>query len=124
MSKTITLPSGNTAVIKDPKKLLAKDRKRIYELANDDTGMMKALTMVEATVAIIIESWSFDLMLPSIRLSILGELSIDDYDALVKESTEAQQVLFANYNTDEGADSPLDKLDDILQPSKGKDILS
>lgn len=119
MSKTITLPSGNTVVIKDPKKLLAKDRKRIYELANDDTGMMKALTMVEATVAIIIESWSFDLMLPSIRLSILGELSIDDYDALVKESTEAQQVLFANYNTDEGADSPLDKLEDILQPSKG-----
>lgn len=124
MSKTITLPSGNTAVIKDPKKLLAKDRKRIYELANDDTGMVRALTMVEATVAIIVESWSFDLMLPSVRLSILGELSIDDYDALVKESTEAQNVLFANYNTDEAVDSPLDKLDDILQPSKGKDILS
>lgn len=114
MSKEIILPSGAKVTLKDPKSLKAKDRKKIYELANDETGLVQSLTMAEATVAVLIESWSLDLILPSIHFASIGELSLDDYDTLLKESTEAQKILFANYNSDEGVDSPLDKSSDTL----------
>ena len=109
MSKQILLPSGASVTLKDPKTLKAKDRKRVYELANDETGIVQALTMAEAVVAVLVDSWTLDLILPSISFKSMGELSLDDYDILMKESTEAQKIIFGNYNTDEGVDSPLDK---------------
>ena len=116
MNKTITLPSGATATLRDPKTLKAKDRKRVYELANEETGIVQAVTMMEAVIAVIVESWTLELILPSIRFQSIGELSLNDYDRLVEEATEAQKILFANYNSDEGADSPLDKSGDTLLP--------
>lgn len=113
MSKTITLPSGASVVIRDPKTLKAKDRKRVYQLANEDTGIVQAVTMLEAIISVIVESWTLELILPSIRFQSIGELSLNDYDRLVEEATEAQKVLFGNYNSDEEVDSPLDKSSDI-----------
>lgn len=109
MSRQITLPSGATATIRDPKTLKAKDRRRIYELANEQSGLLQTLTMLEATMAIIIENWSFDLILPSINFKSIGELELNDYDFLMNEATDASKILFGNYTDDKETDSPLDK---------------
>lgn len=119
MSKTIMLRSGASVTFRDPKTLKAKDRRKIYELANDETGIIQNLTMIEGTAAVLIESWTFDLILPSVRFEMFGELSINDYDDIIKskEVSDAQVILFANYNSDEGDDSPLDKSSDTLPHS-------
>lgn len=113
MAKTITLPSGATVTLRDPKTLLAKDRRKIYELANEQSGLLQTLTMLEATMAIIIESWSLDLILPSINFKSIGELGLNDYDFLMEQATDASKILFGNYSDDKETDSPLDKLGDI-----------
>ena len=109
MSKTIILPSGASVTLRDPKTLKAKDRKRVYELANDDTGIVQFVTMTEATIAVLVESWTLDLILPNIAFNSIGELSLEDYDHLMAEAKEAQDILFGTYNKSEGVDSPLDK---------------
>lgn len=113
MSKTITLPSGATATLRDPKTLKAKDRRKIYELANEQSGLLQNLTMMEATIAVMVENWSLDLILPSISFKSIGELSLNDYDFLMGEAADASKILFGNYTDDKEVDSPLDKLGDI-----------
>jgi hypothetical protein len=43
---------------------------------------------------VIVEDWSFDLVIPSIKSEILGELDVADYDALTEEAKIALEVLF------------------------------
>jgi hypothetical protein len=69
--KTITLPSGATATFRDPSTLRVKDRKKVLRAANDEQGLMQALSIVDGLIAILIEEWSFDMMLPSIKVSVL-----------------------------------------------------
>ena len=76
MSKQIALPSGHTVVFKDPSTLRHKDRKKMYAAANGQEGLLQTLSMVDGLLAILIESWSFDLIIPSIHLSSLDELKI------------------------------------------------
>ena len=95
-SKTIKLPkSGATVVLKDPETLRTKDRKAIYKNASkEDEGIMQALSFSDGLIAILIESWTLDLMLPSIKINVLDELEIADYDFLTEETKEAQKILF------------------------------
>jgi hypothetical protein len=96
MSKKITLPSGNTVTFKDPSELRVKDRKRIM-LATDDTpggDLTKAMALTDALAAILIEDWSFDLLIPSINIETLGELTMKDYDYIIEQTAEAQQSFF------------------------------
>lgn len=95
-SKTITLPrSGATVVLKDPEALRTKDRKAIYKNASkEDEGIMQALSFADGLIAILVESWTLDLMLPSVKISVLDELEIADYDFLTEETKEAQKILF------------------------------
>ena len=76
MSKTITLPSGNTAVLRDPSTLRVKDRKKVVAAANGQEGLLQAMSMTDGLIAVLIESWSFDLIIPSIHLASLDELSL------------------------------------------------
>jgi hypothetical protein len=95
MSKEITLPSGATATLKDPKKLRVKDRKAIIKSSEVEGGdLARAMALSDALVAIMVEAWSLDLPVPSIKIDSLGELEMADYDALVDESKEAQNYLF------------------------------
>jgi hypothetical protein len=96
MSKTVTLPSGATVVIKDPSTLRVKDRKNVMKTADNATGgdLTKALALGDALVAMLVESWSFDLIPPAIKLESLDELTMTDYDALVEHTKDAQKYLF------------------------------
>ena len=94
MSKELTLPSGATVVLRDAKTLKVKDRNKVYEAASNGEGIMQAIGLIDGLIAILIESWSFDLILPSIKIETLGELDIGDYDALQKETEETQKIIF------------------------------
>lgn len=93
MSKQITLPiSKATVVLRDPKTLKQKDRKKVY--VDGDLSVSTGIQMIENILAVLIESWSLDLFIPSIDIAVLGELELADYDALEAEAKAAMPALF------------------------------
>lgn len=95
MSKKVTLPSGATVTLKDPKMLRVKDRKAVLKSSEIEGGeLSRAMALGDALVGMMVESWSFELPIPSIKIDSLGELEMRDYDALVEETKEAQSYLF------------------------------
>ena len=108
MSKKITLPSGATVTLKDPQNLRVKDRKRVLKSAETEGGdLSRALALGDALIAMLVEDWSFDLHIPSIKIDNLDELEMKDYDALVDETKDAQKYLFPNLSeTDENEADP------------------
>ena len=95
MSKEVKLPSGATVVLKDPALLRVKDRKKVIQASDSTEGeLSRALVLGDALIAMLVESWSFDLVPPAIKLESLDELEIPDYDALVEATKDAQSKLF------------------------------
>jgi len=95
MSKKVTLPSGATVTFKDPATLRVKDRKRVLKSADIEGGdLSRALALGDALIAMLIEDWSFDLIIPSVKLESLDEMTMQDYDALVEATKDAQSYLF------------------------------
>ena len=105
MSKVITLPSGATATIKDPKTLLMKDRNKILAVANGQEGLMQAVSLQNGLISVMVESWSFDLIPPSVKITSLDELTVQDYEALSVEALTAQEYLFPTL-VDDGTNDP------------------
>ena len=95
-NKEITLPSGATVIIRDPLSIKQKDRARIYaSVPTEGTpSLAQANTINENVMAIIIDSWSLDLIPPSVKIDSLGELSLADYDALQEEVENIMPALF------------------------------
>ena len=58
-TKEAKLPvSGAKVVLRDPKSLKQKDRKKIYaNTAGIDEGIMTALSLTDGILAIMVESW-------------------------------------------------------------------
>lgn len=94
MSRIINLPSGATATLKDPRELKQKDRKRTYVDTKGEPSLASGLAMMDNLIAVLIEEWSFDLIIPSVKLESLDELSTADYDMLQAEAEEALPLLF------------------------------
>lgn len=100
--KEITLPSGAKVKLKDPALLRVKDRKNVMRAGDKEEGdLAKALALGDAVVAMLVEEWDFDLIIPSVKISSLDELEIKDYDALVEATQEAQKALFPNLSKNE-----------------------
>jgi hypothetical protein len=114
MSKSITLPSGNTAVLRDPSTLRVKDRKKVVAAASGQEGLLQAMSMTDGLIAVLVESWSFDLIIPSIHIASLDELTMPDYDALALEASKAQSSIFTDFSETpdnlNNPDSPLENL--------------
>ena len=107
MSNTIKLPSGNTVVLKDLSTLKVGDRKRVIKATDKQEGdLSKAMALGDSLIAMMIEEWSFDLILPSVRLETLDELSMADYDALTEATKDVQNALFPSL-----ADTPANEAD-------------
>lgn len=95
MSKTITLPSGATVKLRDPKTLLMKDRNKVMEIQSKaDTQIMQAVALQNGVISVMVVEWSFDLIPPSVRLASLEELTPADFDALASEVDEAVNYMF------------------------------
>ena len=113
MEKIITLPSGAQVTLRDPAEIRQKDRRKVFEaMGSDSNELVRGLNMAEGLVAILVKSWTLDLIIPSVRIDSLGELTIPDYDALIAETNKAQSVLFPDFTDDTNPDSPLDKSSD------------
>ena len=107
MANTIKLPSGNTVSLKDTSALKVGDRKKVIRATDKQEGdLSKAMALGDALIAMMIEEWSFDLILPSVRLESLDELSMADYDALTEATKGAQNSLFPSL-----ADTPANEAD-------------
>jgi hypothetical protein len=108
MSKKVTLPSGATVTLKDPTMLRVKDRKKVLRSAEVEGGdLSKALALGDALISMLIEDWSFDLIIPSVKTETLDELTMADYDALVEHTKEAQKYLFPSIaETEENEKDP------------------
>jgi len=104
-NKKITLPSGATAELRDPSTLRVKDRKKVYRNASGEEGIMQAISMIDGLIAIMVDSWSFDLLIPSVKIEILDELEMADYDFLAKEAETAQAFLFPKLEQTEEAEA-------------------
>ena len=76
MSKTITVPSGNTVTLRDPSELRVKDRTKVLAAAQGQEGLLQTMSMLDGLMAVLISAWSFDLIIPSVVFSSLGELTI------------------------------------------------
>lgn len=95
MSKEITLPSGATVKLRDPKTLLMKDRNKVLSAtAGQEEGVMQAIALQNGLISVMVVEWSLDLIPPSIRIASLEELTPNDYDALATEAATAQEYLF------------------------------
>lgn len=116
MSRKISLPSGATVTIKDATELKVKDRNRIMRAGDKDTSAEKGIAIGNALLATIIEDWSYDLLIPSVKEDSIEELPIPDYVALMKETDNLTKQLFPDLNdTDENRanpDSPLENSND------------
>jgi len=93
--KTIKLPkSGGTVVLRDPTTLKVKDRNKVYAAAGEAEGLLQGVYFIQGIVGILVESWSLDLIIPSVMPSSLEELALEDYDTLANEAKEIQNMLF------------------------------
>ena len=108
MTKKITLPSGATVTLRDPKTLRVKDRRRLMTAVDTIEGeLAKALALSDALISMLIEDWSFDLIIPSVKLDSLDELEVADYDFLMEQTKEAQKALYPSLKeTEDTAQDP------------------
>ena len=106
MSNKVTLPSGAIVTLKDPSLLRVKDRKRVLRSAESEGGdLSRALALGDALIAMLVEDWSYDLIIPSVKIDSLDELTMPDYDALVEHTKDAQSFLFPSLSSTEANDA-------------------
>lgn len=98
MAKTITLPvSGAQVVLRDVNSVKQGDRRKVMEtMRADDSTVGETLRVSYALIGLMVESWSLDLLPPSVRAESLDDLDIPDYDALQDEAVVFMGVLFPN----------------------------
>jgi TatA/E family protein of Tat protein translocase len=84
--------------------------KEFKNASKEDEGIMQALSFADGLIAILVESWTLDLVLPSVKISVLDELEMADYDFLTEETKEVQKVLFPKLDktdeTEQDVESP------------------
>jgi hypothetical protein len=93
-TKTIVLPSGASAVLRDASTIKQGDRRKVYASFKDDSDVQTGIAVVDAVIAVMVESWTLDLLPPSVKIESLDELTLPDYDALQAEATEFMAFLF------------------------------
>jgi hypothetical protein len=94
----IALPSGATVTLRDPKSFKQKDRRKIYEAIDGEATVATGLAMQDALISVLVESWSLDLVPPSIKIDSLGELDLADYDRLAEAAQESMSVIFPAFS--------------------------
>jgi hypothetical protein len=116
MSKKIKLPSGAEVTIKDTSNLKVKDRNRIMRAGDKGSDADRGIAIGNALLSTIIEEWTYDLLIPSVKEDSIEELPIKDYVALMKETENLVKDLFPDLrDTDENRqnpDSPLEGSND------------
>jgi hypothetical protein len=98
MSKIVQLPSGATAVLRDASTVKQGDRRKVYVHLDEDGGIQAGMDVIDAIIGVMVESWTLDLLPPSVKPESIDELSLGDYDLLQEEATQFMTVLFPALN--------------------------
>jgi hypothetical protein len=103
MSKKIKLPSGAEVTLRDPKTFRVKDRKRLMKTVDNTDGgdLTRAMALSDSMIAMLVEDWSFDLVIPSVKPESLDELEMADYDFLMEQTKDAQKHLYPSLKEDD-----------------------
>lgn len=114
MSKQIKLPSGATVTIKEGSELRVKDRNVMMRANAIENKAERGIALGNAMLAVVIEDWSFDFIIPSVKEDSIEKLSIPDYLSLMKQTEDLTKEIFPEVaDTDENRlnpDSPKDNL--------------
>lgn len=115
----VELTNGQSAELRDPTSLNKGDRDDLLaslpsskvnvgdggEKSVDVTGG-DAMGLVNAVIAIAVESWTLELDIPSVDLGSLRKLSIADADILEATIDPYMKVLIPNFGVDPDPASP------------------
>lgn len=106
--KQIKLPSGASVTFRDPKTLRVKDRRKLMTTVDTVQGeLAKAMALSDALLSMLIQEWSFEMLIPSVKPESLDELEMADYDFLIEQTKEAQKYLYPSLKeTEESAADP------------------
>ena len=108
----LTLPSGATITLKDPSTLKVKDRNRIMKAGDGGSAAERGIAISNALIAAIVEDWSYDLLIPSVKEDSIEELPIPDYSLLVKQTENYIKAIFPELQDTDlnrlNPDSPLE----------------
>jgi hypothetical protein len=98
----ITLSGGNWAQLRDPESFRQRDRKALLLGMDAVEGgdLARGLAVMDKVLALLVESWSYELPVPSVDEASLEELSIADYDALSKACEATRKVMFPDFSPD------------------------
>jgi len=105
MSHKVTLPSGAEVTLRDSSTFKQKDRAKLYAVTSGESAISDGMSMMDNLLAVMIEDWSLDLIIPSVKIENLGELTIPDYDALIEEAEKAMPALFPKFGKTEETES-------------------
>jgi hypothetical protein len=102
---TINLPSGATVTLRDPKTIKSGERDKALRGLNltDDNQLDTIFDLTWRVASVLIESWSFDLIPPSIKPESLDELTLEDADALRGEIVPFIEQLMPKFDRTEKA---------------------
>lgn len=106
--KQIKLPSGASVTFRDPKTLRVKDRRKLMTTVDTVQGeLAKAMALSDALLSMLIQEWSFEMLIPSVKPESLDELEMADYDFLIEQTKDAQKYLYPSLKeTEESASDP------------------
>jgi hypothetical protein len=112
----LDLPSGGRVILRDPRELRAKDKQRVIRNIRDEGGRFsRNLDVTEGALCMLIARWEVPYLagpegeaaaLPRDQPTILGELTIADYDSLIAAVGPAIEMLFPTPPAPEQACTP------------------
>jgi hypothetical protein len=102
---TINLPSGATVTLRDPRTIKSGERDKALRGLNlsDDNQLDTIFDLTWRVASVLIESWSFDLIPPSIKIESLDELTLEDADVLREEIVPFIEKLIPKFTRTEQA---------------------
>lgn len=109
----LTLPSGGWAELRDPSTLRARDQKALLKSMNfeQDNKVAAGLDMADGLIALLVTAWEIpyaraletnstgemvlgEMVLPSVDVTVIDDLSLADYGELTRIARDVQKVMF------------------------------
>jgi len=101
----IKTPSGQSVTLKEADQLTHGDRKAIMSI--DQSGNVpRGFVLTDNLLANVIVDWSYDLLLPSVKIESLDKLSPADVDAIAEAAQPLVEALMPTRKVDDPKVSP------------------
>lgn len=108
MGLKVDLLNDQWASIRDVETITNRERRQAMRIWNSTEGdnVEKGIVLNDQLIALFVDEWSFDKLLPRDDISVLEDLLGHDYDTIAHHVLEAQQNLFLNFSPNPDPASP------------------